>query len=130
MGGGAITDGTVEWELIKDGDMPSSVYETYTVTVGSGWQTETLGYAPADGYLVVLFVSSDTATQQIGVQTRNISDYCYNHSYHTKGTGNIYLTANSPIKMGEPISIGYLYAQSVTVYFYYTVNSAKELGLI
>lgn len=134
MRGGAITDGTVEWELIKDSDMPSTVYETiaYTPSTSSSWVIEEY-VPPADGYLSISVYAPSGVTNamvQLHTSKDNISgryrldSVCVNNSARWFGT-TIAVSGGSlcSIDTVEPLSVG-------RCSFIYSINSAKELGLI
>lgn len=125
MGGGAITDGTVEWELIKDGDMPSNIYISFPSTDSYDYEI------PVDGYIYGrVYRNSDGDSgnsmlggnflktgMSVGVGRIDIQRYYDNTFIRYANVGDIFRVNRS----GSAI---YDYR------FYYSVNSAKELGLI
>lgn len=112
MGGGAITDGTCEWEVMSDSDLPSNVHETLVVPSGGHITINNDGYirAIADaGNHLIIQNNSTLLYFEVAPQSELSKGFV-------------------PVKHGDSV---YLSEDQVrAVNFVYSVKSAKELGLL
>ena len=116
MGGGA--------DSIAEMSAPSSVYLAQSYPNVSAW-TDNTYIAPSDGYInVVTAASSVSSTAIIALSSPTI------RQTNLVNSGNGCYTY-IPVVGGQTIHIGRgKYHSNMVVYFFYSIGSAKKLGLI
>lgn len=116
IGGGAeLVDGTVTWQVIEDSDMPSGVYITIPLNSWGDWDDGNRWVAPADGYISA---TANGKTQTILLQSKD------RPSSIIRADG--YPTTFICVQKGVPCRWdGMTYTA-----FFYSVSSAKKLGLL
>lgn len=123
-----VVDGTVTWSLLDDSivemSAPSSVYLTQSYSNVSAW-TENTYIAPSDGYINV----RTTASSISGTAIIAVSGPTIRQSNLVNSSSNCY--TYMPVVGGQTITISRGKAHTnLIVYFFYSIASAKGLGLI
>lgn len=127
-----VVDGTVTWSLLDGGgadsianmSAPSSVYLTQSYPNVSAW-TENTYIAPSDGYINVRTLASSIS----GTAIIAVSGPTIRQSNLVNSSSNCY--TYMPVVGGQTITISRGKAHTnLIVYFFYSIDSAKKLGLI